>query len=157
MIFVTIGTSEPFDRLLRTLDGLPGTEEVVVQRGSSEIELSGVRSVDFLTYDQFVEHIRAARVVVAHAGAGSVMTCLAYGKRPVVVPRLSRFGETSDDHQLAFGRRLAEAGLATFVEDPEQLPALLANGAGGSASALNGSSGLIRELRDYLAATVVAR
>jgi UDP-N-acetylglucosamine transferase subunit ALG13 len=157
MIFVTIGTSEPFDRLLRTLDGLRGTEELIVQRGSSGIELVGARSVDFLSYDQFVEHIRAARVVVAHAGAGSVMTCLAHGKRPVVVPRLSRFGETSDDHQLAFGRRLAEAGLATFVEDPERLPEVLANGAGGSVSALNGSSGLVGELRDYLTATVGRR
>jgi UDP-N-acetylglucosamine transferase subunit ALG13 len=154
VIFVTIGTSEPFDRLLRALDALPGTEEVIVQRGASGIDLTAARSFDFLAYDEFVAHIRAARVVVAHAGAGSVMTCLACGKRPVVVPRLRRFGETSDDHQLAFGRRLAEAGLATLVEDPERLPEALANGAGGTASAVNGSGGLVRELRAYLTAVV---
>jgi UDP-N-acetylglucosamine transferase subunit ALG13 len=64
-----------------------------------------------------VGHIRAARVVVTHAGAGSVLTCLAAGTRPIVIPRLRRYGETSDDHQLAFGRRLDEVGLVTLVED----------------------------------------
>lgn len=156
MIFVTIGTSEPFDRLLRALDGLPRNEEVVVQGGTSSVALGWARCVDFLAYEQVVAHIRVARAVVTHAGAGSVMTCLAQGKRPIVVPRLARYGETSDDHQLAFARRLAEAGLVTLVEEPERLCAVLANGHAGTIQAADGSGGLVRELREYLAAAVTA-
>ena len=70
--------------------------------------------------------IRRARVVVTHAGVGSVMVSLANGKRPVVVPRLKSFGEAVDDHQLQLGRRFAAAGLVTLVEAPDGLGAALA-------------------------------
>ena len=68
-----------------------------------------------------VEAIQRARVVVTHAGVGSVLVALANEKRPVVVPRRRSFGEAVDDHQLQLGRRFAAAGLVTLVEDPEQL------------------------------------
>ena len=73
-----------------------------------------------------VEPIRTARVVVTHAGVGSVMVSLANGKRPVVVPRRKAFAEAVDDHQLQLGRRFAEAGLVTLVEDPDGLGDALA-------------------------------
>jgi beta-1,4-N-acetylglucosaminyltransferase len=120
VIFVTLGTQAyPFDRLLRGLEGVD--EELVVQGGSSSHRLDGATWFDFLDYPQLVEHVHAARVVVSHAGVGSVMTVVAEGKRPVVVPRLARYGEVVDDHQLPFARRLDEAGLVLLVEDPAEL------------------------------------
>jgi UDP-N-acetylglucosamine transferase subunit ALG13 len=151
MIFVTIGTSEPFDRLLLALDSLPSGEELVVQSGTSRVA-PGVDAVDFLSYEEVVENVKNARVVITHAGAGSVMTCLAQGKRPVVVPRLRAHGETADDHQLAFARRLSEAGLATLVEDVDALAGAL--DAENGVTAVNGSGGLIADLRDYLTEAV---
>ena len=50
---------------------------------------------------------------------------LAHGRRPIVVPRLHRHGEAVDDHQVHFARRLEAAGLATVVEDLDQLPRLI--------------------------------
>jgi UDP-N-acetylglucosamine transferase subunit ALG13 len=73
--------------------------------------------------------IASARVVVTHAGAGSVITALSAGRRPIVVPRLRRYGEAVDDHQVEFGRSLAAAGLATMVEDPSDLAAAIATAA----------------------------
>ena len=43
----------------------------------------------------------------------------------MVVPRLRRFGEAVDDHQLLLGRRLHEAELVDLVEDPADLPAVV--------------------------------
>ena len=124
MIFVTLGTQAfPFDRLLRGLDGVD--EELVVQGGASTYRPAGAAWFDYLEYPALVEHVRRARAVVSHAGVGSVMTAVAEGKRPLVVPRLRRYGEAVDDHQLPFARRLAEAGLLTLVEDPAGLPAAL--------------------------------
>ena len=126
MIFVTLGTQAfPFDRLLRGLDGLD--EELVVQAGASSHRPPGAAWYDYLEYPRVVEHVRRARAVVSHAGVGSVMTAVADGKRPLVVPRLHRFGEAVDDHQVPFARRLAEAGLVTLVEEPAGLPAALAD------------------------------
>jgi UDP-N-acetylglucosamine transferase subunit ALG13 len=119
VILVTLGTLHfPFDRLLRALDSLPADEELVVQCRVPGPLPAHARSVTDLPFDELAETMRAARVVVCHAGVGSVLTALANGKRPVTVPRLARFGEAVDDHQLAFARRLAEAGLVTLVEEP---------------------------------------
>ena len=68
-----------------------------------------------------VDAVRRARVVITHAGVGSVMVALANGKRPVVVPRRKSFGEAVDDHQLQLGRRFSAAGLVTLVEEPDHL------------------------------------
>ena len=158
MIFVTVGTYEvPFDRLLRAVERLPAREQLVVQHGPSAIRPPGATCFDFLPYERVVAHVRDARVVVSHAGVGSVLVALANGKRPVVVPRLRRFGEVVDDHQLAFARRLRREGLVDLVEDPDCLPAALAAaGANGSAPAGRGGS-LAGELRRYLEATVGVR
>ena len=122
MILVTVGTLHfPFERLLRAVDELPGDEELVVQSRAPGTRPARARYVEDLPYEELVAEIRRARVVVCHAGVGSILTSRANGKRPIVVPRLQRFGEAVDDHQLAFGRRLAAAGLVTLVEDPSQL------------------------------------
>ena len=122
MIFVTVGTNEaPFDRLLQTVAELSTTEDLVVQHGSSSVRIPDTKTFAFLPFDSIVEHIRRARVVVTHAGVGSTIVALSNGKRPVVVPRLRRFGEAVDDHQLLFGRRFARAGLVTLVESPKDL------------------------------------
>ena len=96
-----------------------------------------------------MEHIREARIVVSHAGIGTVMTVVAEGKRPVVVPRLHRYGEAVDDHQVPIARRLAESGLVKLVEDTEQLAAALVETPPAPAS-LSGEGGIAADLRAYL-------
>ena len=118
MILVTVGTNEArFDRLLEALAGLPDGKELFVQHGPSPIRPAGATCTDYLAFDELAERVREADAVVTHAGVGSILTALLNGARPIVVPRLQRFGEAVDDHQLHFGRRAAEAGLVTLVED----------------------------------------
>lgn len=127
MIFVTVGTGEvPFDRLLRAIGSFERTERLVVQAGPSEVRPAGATLLGFIPYDDLASYVHAARVVVTHAGVGTVLTALAAGKRPVVVPRLRRLGEAVDDHQLVFARRLAASGLVTLVEDVSRLAAAIA-------------------------------
>ena len=148
MIFVTLGTQAyPFDRLLRGLEGVH--EELVVQGGPSTFRPEGATWFDYLEYPALLEHVRRARVVVSHAGVGTVMTVVAEGKRPVVVPRLHRYGEAVDDHQLPIARRLAAVGLVTLVEDPAQLAAALVETPPAPAS-LGGGGGIVADLRAYL-------
>jgi beta-1,4-N-acetylglucosaminyltransferase len=148
VIFVVLGTQAyPFDRLLRELDGVG--EELVIQGGSSTFRPSGAEWFDYLEYPALVERVRAARVVVAHAGVGSIVTAATEGKRPIVVPRLKRYGEAVDDHQVPFARRLAETGIVTLVEDPAQLPGALAE-TPQPPPALGGESRIAADLRAYL-------
>jgi UDP-N-acetylglucosamine transferase subunit ALG13 len=93
----------------------------VVQHGASAVRPAGARLHDYVPFDELDTLIRDARVVVTHAGAGSVAAALRHGRRPVIVPRLRRFGEAVDDHQVFFARKLQEAGLATVVEEVGEL------------------------------------
>ncbi len=151
MIFVTVGTNEArFDRLLRAVGESPLDEEFVVQHGhSSPIGPPHAELVDFLPFEDMAETIRRSRVVVTHAGVGSVMVALANGKRPIVVPRLKSHAEAVDDHQLQLGRRFAEAGLVTLVETPEGLGEALAREQE-AAAVVPASSTLAADLRSYL-------
>jgi UDP-N-acetylglucosamine transferase subunit ALG13 len=127
-VLVTVGTNEaPFDRLLRGAATIED-EPLVVQYGSSTIRPARAKCLDYVPFDAFDELVRSARVVVTHAGIGSVAAALAHGRRPVVVPRLHRFGEAVDDHQVFFARQLEAAGLATVVEDVDRLPDVVARG-----------------------------
>jgi UDP-N-acetylglucosamine transferase subunit ALG13 len=127
-IFVTVGTNEArFDRLVRAAAVLAEGERVVLQRGSSRLDAPCTDCRDFMTYQEICDRVREARVVVTHAGVGSICVALQHGKRPIVVPRLKAFGEAVDDHQLQFARRLAAQGLVCLVEDAADLPAAVAS------------------------------
>jgi beta-1,4-N-acetylglucosaminyltransferase len=155
MIFVSVGTNEArFDRLLRAVAEVRLDEEIVVQHGhSARIERPNSVLVDFLSFEEIVAAIRRARVVVTHAGVGSVMVSLANGKRPIVVPRLKAFGEAVDDHQLQLGRRFAAAGLVTLVEEPDGLAAALA-GEQQAAAIIPSASSLAADLTSFLEHTI---
>jgi UDP-N-acetylglucosamine transferase subunit ALG13 len=159
MILVTVGTSEtPFDRLLEAfdVDGRPD-EELVVQHGPSLVRPRGASCVDFLPFDELVAAIRGARLVVTHAGVGSIMTTLANGKRPLVVPRLRRFGEAVDDHQLALGRRLSDSGLVVLAENPADVLARLETASELAALETGPSRALVADLRGFIAERLAAR
>lgn len=151
MIFVTVGSSPiPFDRLLLAIAEFPTAEELIVQHGASTVRPAGAECIEFLGYDDFVELLRQARIVVTHAGVGSVITSLEHGRRPVVVPRRTFFGEAVDDHQMAFARRARERGLVTLVEDVDDLPSAIAEHDARAASVPAGRRAIEVELRSYL-------
>jgi UDP-N-acetylglucosamine transferase subunit ALG13 len=122
MILVTVGTNEqPFDRLVRAAASVAPTEPLLVQYGSSQVAHGRGTWIDYLAFDELAEHARRARVVVCHAGVGSIMLARRCGHRPIVVPRRRHLGEAVDDHQLMLGRRLDQAGSVRLLEDEEAL------------------------------------
>ena len=157
MILVTVGVSNlPFDRLVAAVDGLAaGDEAVVAQCGAARVRPERALSFDFLAFEELAELLAQARVVVCHAGIGSVALCLSGGLHPVVVPRLRRLGECVDDHQLTFARRLADLGLATAIEDVDELAeAVRTVPSGQPPTGL--SSQLADELIDYIGGRAAA-
>jgi UDP-N-acetylglucosamine transferase subunit ALG13 len=130
VILVTVGTERfPFERLLAAVDALAasgalGAEEVFVQHGASRPPRAA-RGEALLPFDDLLARMRAARVVLAHAGVGSVLLANRAGKVPLVMPRRARLGEHVDDHQVEFAERMARLGRAVVVEDADALAARL--------------------------------
>ena len=129
MIFVTLGTHEqPFDRALDLVAALARRETVLVQHGATPPRpgLSGVEWSEYLDWAPLTALMRDADVVITHAGVGSAVTAIRAGKKPVLVPRLARYGEHVDDHQLQIAERLAEFGLAVVCAPEAQVDGLIA-------------------------------
>lgn len=127
MIFVTVGTHEQqFNRLVECVDHLRRDgviqEDVMIQTGYSTYEPQHCRWNHFLPYQQMVQNVADARIVITHGGPSSFMMPLQIGKVPIVVPRQHRFDEHVNDHQVHFANIVAERmGTIIVVTDTEQL------------------------------------
>ena len=129
MIFVTVGTQLPFERLVSAVDEWAGAQavepEVLAQVGSGRTDYKHVDCVRSLDGRRYAEVISAAGLIVAHAGTGSILTALDLGVPVIVVPRDDRRGEHRDDHQIQTARQLERMGLVTVAWSETDLPALI--------------------------------
>lgn len=126
MIFVTVGSQKfPFDRLIQRVDqmlegGVLG-EEVFIQTGTSDY-VPRCRHQPFCEREQFEELLEACSILITHGGAGTMVEAVKRGKRVVAVPRLARYGEHVDDHQLELAGRFDAMNLLCACVDIERLP-----------------------------------
>jgi beta-1,4-N-acetylglucosaminyltransferase len=124
MILVTVGThTDGFARLVREMDRIAFQldEEVVMQIGSTPYHPQAARWFEYATQREMEDLTRRARVIVSHAGSGSILTALAYRKPLIVMPRRQKYGEHLDDHQLEIAGALLEAGMLLVAYEVEEL------------------------------------
>lgn len=128
MIFATVGTQLPFDRLLAGLDrwaalnpGIP----ILAQTGRTARTFRHISAVRDLDQTAFRARFTEARLVVAHAGMGTILSATELGKPVILMPRLARFGEHRNDHQRDTAAEMARLSNVTVVEDGEALHAAL--------------------------------
>ncbi len=129
MIFVTVGTQIPFDRLMQMVDEVApslGGEEIVAQSCAGEYSPRRFSTVQFIEPAEFERIMDTARIVVAHAGIGTIISAMRRGKPLVVVPRQAALHEHRNDHQLATATMLARrSGVAVAHNAAELLPLML--------------------------------
>ena len=123
MIFLTVGTQVPFDRLVRVVDEWAGKtgREVFGQIGHGDYVPRHMLCVPSLDPSAYQERFAAAQAVIAHAGMGTILTALQHAKPLVVMPRRASLGEHRNEHQLATARRFRERGLVRVAMDASEL------------------------------------
>lgn len=119
MIFLTLGTQLPFERLVKALDEVaPRLDEPVFgQIGNSPVAPQHFESTAFLAPQAFRERFAAARVIVGHAGIGTILSGLKAEKPLVLMARRAALGEHRNDHQMATAAQLGRIPGITIVED----------------------------------------
>lgn len=129
MIFLTVGTQLPFDRMVGAVDAWAGQSgaEVVAQVGPTKRVFPHLEQFAFLEPMAFDGFFEEARVVIAHAGMGSIIGALSHGKPLVIVPRRAQLGEHRNDHQLATAKRFAETPGLHVAWSENDVPTILAS------------------------------
>lgn len=132
MIFITLGSQKfQFNRLLKTIDELVGqgkiTEEVFAQTGYSDYKPKNYEFKPFLDRDEFAKITEKADIVVTHGGTGAIIGAVKKGKKVIAVPRLAKYGEHVDDHQLQLVGQFQELNLIYECDDCQQLGTAVAN------------------------------
>lgn len=160
MIFVTIGSMFPFDRLIQEMDAWAGarpagddTEEILAQIGEGSYEPRHMTWVRRLDRSEYTATVARARLIVAHAGVGSVVSAGEKGKPIVVLPRREGLGEHTSDHQVETAGWLRGKSGVHVADDETQLAARIAAAAdpSGDATAMSATDpAFIARLRAFI-------
>lgn len=127
-MFVILGGVVEFDfsRPLKIIDelvdeGILDGANVLAQRGHSRYVPKNYKSFDFVDGVQFDKYIDDADLVVSHGGVASLIASMKKGKKIIVFPRLGKYHEHLDDHQMEFASKLAEQGYLMYATDKKSL------------------------------------
>ena len=132
MIFITVGSQKfQFNRLLKQVDMLIDKgiikKEVFAQIGSSDYKPHNYKYKDFINHDEFKEYMSLCELVITHAGTGAIITALKNNKKVIAIPRLSKYGEHVDDHQIQLINEFKELNFIEPVYEIDELEKAINN------------------------------
>lgn len=130
LIFVTLGSQKfQFNRLLIEIDRLIKEkkiiEEVFAQIGYSDYKPKNYRYKEFLDRDEFTNIMEKCDKVITHGGTGAIIGAIKRGKKVIAVPRLAKFKEHVDDHQLQIVKEFENMDLILSTNNIGEIEKLL--------------------------------
>lgn len=123
MIFISVGTTNfPFKRadfLVNKIIKIYSKEKIVYQNSQMCIKIpKKVNCKKYLNNKEILRYLKVAEVVIIHAGFATTMEAIRYSKvKPVLIPRLKKFGEHVNDHQLYFAKYMEKKGLVKIFNE----------------------------------------
>lgn len=126
MIFITLGSQKfQFNRLLKHIDTLISQgllkDEVLAQIGNSDYIPQNYQFKNFFDREEFSEIIDCADLIITHGGTGAIINAVKKKKKVIALPRLSRYGEHVDDHQIQILEQFEEINLIYACYDCDDL------------------------------------
>lgn len=126
MTFVTVGSQKfQFNRVLIEIDKLIAdkiiTGNVFAQIGISDYKPKNYEYTDFTTQDEFSKKIDESDLIITHGGTGIIVNALKKNKKVIAIPRLSKYGEHVDDHQIQLINEFKEMNFIEPVYEIDKL------------------------------------
>jgi UDP-N-acetylglucosamine transferase subunit ALG13 len=126
LILVVLGTqTQPFTRLLDSIENSKLNEPVLVQSVNTDYKSSKMTIVPFIPFAEMKGQMEMARFVITHGGTGSIIQALECNKKVVACARLKKYGEHIDDHQKELISAFAEAGYILELHEGESLDIIM--------------------------------
>ena len=128
MIFVTLGTQDkPFARLIEAVEKQVKLgnikEEVIVQAGCTKYktEEERIKIVDYMEMKEFNKKVEAARIIITHAGVGTIIQALEENKKIIAAARKKEYGEHVNNHQEQILENFENKGYIIALKNFEEL------------------------------------
>jgi UDP-N-acetylglucosamine transferase subunit ALG13 len=156
VIFVTVGTQLPFDRLVGAADQFAARHPQLrffAQIGAKGRPPAHMQFAAHVGASECAQRMREADLIIAHAGMGSVLSALGLRRPIIVMPRRHGLGEHRSDHQIATANWLRGRFGVHVAADEAELHTLLGERAGlavGPGIEPDASPELIERVRHFL-------
>lgn len=126
MILITVGSQKfQFNRLLKEVDRLIGnkiiTDKVYAQIGACDYKPVNFEYTDFTAQDEFSKLMDEADIIITHAGTGVIVNAVKKEKKVIAIPRLAKYGEHVDDHQIQLIKEFTELNFIEPVYEINEL------------------------------------
>src|SRR5688572_22887840 len=124
MIFVTVGSQLPFDRMIQAVDEVASLlkgQEIVAQVFGMKYQPKNIKTLDYIPPIDFKNYIESADLIISHAGTGTILSVSQLEKPMIVFPRSGKLKETRNDHQFATCRMLEKTTRLQVAYDKDQL------------------------------------
>ncbi len=124
MVFIAVGTQkQQFNRIFKIVENsnILKDEQVIAQSGFTKYNSNKVKMLGFISQDELNEYIKTSDLVICHGGVGTIFTALRYKKKVLVIPRLKKYKEHKNDHQVEICEELQKNGYILYLKDGEDL------------------------------------
>ena len=122
LILVLCGTQkQDFSRMIREVEKLADDHQIIVQAGHTLYQSDQMEIFDFLASEKLKLLYEKATYIITHGGAGSLFQGIKSGKKTIVFPRLQKYGEHVDDHQLQLASKLEDLGYLLIFNDGDDI------------------------------------
>ncbi len=122
MVFVSVGTQkQQFKRIFDMVENSKVLldDDIVAQTGNTKFCSNRIKMIESIDTNKFNEYIQKADFVICHGGVGTIFNALENNKKILVVPRLEKYKEHVNDHQLEVASELEKEGYLIMYKDGE--------------------------------------
>lgn len=128
-IFVIVGSTYPFDRLIKEIDKVNKKKEldIFAQIGETKYLPKNIKFVKFLEQDNIIKKIKKSDIIITHAGIGTIIDVLSLNKKLVLFPRLKKYDEAIDDHQIEICKAFEDKFGISWTKNEKEIVRLIKN------------------------------
>lgn len=127
-ILVTVGSmkEKKFTRLFKIIDelcedGIILGKDIIAQVGFDNYKTNNFKTFDMLGDEEFKRLISESDLVITHAGTGCVTSCIKKEKKVIIFPRMVKYDEHYDDHQLELCKLFSSKNYVMVAKNKEEL------------------------------------
>lgn len=120
MVFVSVGTQkQSFKRLFHLVEDskILESQRIIAQAGYTSYRSDRIEIFQFMDHENYQKYMKEADLVICHGGVGTIFDALYSGKKILAVPRLSKYEEHVNDHQIEICEELDKEGYLMYLKE----------------------------------------